>query len=978
MITNIVKRDGRRKKFSITKIQNAITAAFNESGENYTVETIDALVDAVVEKLNASGAKTAKVEDVQNEIETAIMTAGFTKTAKQFILYREERNRVRDTKSAIVKTIKEITESDIKSSNILRDNANESGATPAGAYGKIASETNKMYNLLNNINRKYAEEHKNGYIHIHDLNQYNLTFNCLFAPIGKLLQTGFDSGTGFLRSPTSIQTAAALTAVILQLQSNQQFGGIADDNIDFDLAPFVDKSFRKNLRSELERYVEYTGERVVKPETTIEIELNTVSMNQPVQDLYARFPKTCVIRAIQKTDDDTHQAMEGLIGNLNSLQSRSGNQVPFSSLNFGLDTSNCGRMVTDNIIRSQMEGLGDGLTAIFPILIFKLMKGYTFNEGDPNYDLYNKAIKCLCRRFYPNFVGVDNSFNKTYIRYETKDIDLTGRQVTLKKRGSEETMKLDLSVPTIFSKVEWEYEVSTGDYWEVVKAENGVLSVRKLIPNSTVAAMGCADGEETVKIGTKTQEIKFKDMWDRFSQEYEVQRYSEISEFIDLEPYDVEIFDNALQDYVKCKKLIKNHQVTNWTEVSFSNGKVLRLTDDHPLYLERGRTYVRDVEEGDKIRYLDTIVEVTEVRYVERVADSYDVETVSDRFELSGFNSGNCRTRVLGNINGVEQTTGRGNIAFHTINLPRLAIEAHIAVADEQTRKELFFKRLDEILDDVKGSLLDRFALLANKTYENYPFTMQQGLYLTSDDKQHDVTDKVGEVLKQGSLSIGYVGLAETVLLLTGKTYGVDHEVDDFAFSIIKHIRKFVDACQKETHMNWSCFATPAEATAGRFANIDKNLFGKEKKLKDVDLYRVFGKGFYTNSHMLDYSVPTTLENKIKMEAPYHKLTNAGHIFYYKIDGDLTKNPEAVKAVIDEMYKGDLGYFTVTMDSDDCLECGYHGIINNECPKCGNKNEDKIVRVRRITGYLTGSPRKSITKSWNDGKLAELANRKNI
>ena len=827
MITNIVKRDGRRKKFSITKIQNAITAAFNESGENYTDETIDTLVDAVVEKLNASGAKTTKVEDVQNEIETAIMTAGFTKTAKHFILYREERNRVRDTKSAIVKTIKEITESDIKSSNILRDNANESGATPAGAYGKIASETNKMYNLLNNINRKYAEEHKNGYMHIHDLNQYNLTFNCLFAPVGKLLQTGFDSGTGFLRSPTSIQTAAALTAVILQLQSNQQFGGIADDNIDFDLAPFVDKSFKKNLKTELERYVEYTGQRIAPVGQTIDDVLKDVSMNQPMSKLQRRFPAICIMKALEKTDDDTHQAMEGLIGNLNSLQSRSGNQVPFSSLNFGLDTSACGRMVSDNIIRSQMEGLGDGLTAIFPILIFKLMQGYTFNEGDPNYDLYNKAIKCLCRRFYPNFVGVDNSFNKAYIRYETKDIDLTGRQVTLKKRGSEETMELDLTIPTIFSKVEWEYEVSTGDYWEVVKAENGVLSVRKLIPNSTVSAMG-------------------------------------------------------------------------------------------------------------------------------------------------------CRTRVLGNVNGVEQTTGRGNIAFHTINLPRLAIEAHIAVTDEQTRKDLFSKRLDEILDDVKGSLLDRFALLANKTYENYPFTMQQGLYLTSDDKQHDVTDKVGEVLKQGSLSIGYVGLAETVLLLTGKTYGVDHEVDDFAFSIIKHIRKFVDACQKETHMNWSCFATPAEATAGRFANIDKNLFEKEKKLKDVDLYRVFGKGYYTNSHMLDFSIPTTLENKIKMEAPYHKLTNAGHIFYYKMNGDLTKNPEAVKAVIDEMYKGDLGYFTITMDSDDCLECGYHGIINNECPKCGCKDENRFVRVRRITGYLTGSPRKSITKSWNDGKLAELRDRGNI
>lgn len=474
------------------------------------------------------------------------------------------------------------------------------------------------------------------------------------------------------------------------------------------------------------------------------------------------------------------------------------------------------------------------------------------------------------------------------------------------------------------------------------------------------------------------QEMKFKDMWDQFSQEYEVQRYSEISEFIDLEPYDVEIFDNALQDYVKCKKLIKNYQVTNWTEVSFSNGKVLRLTDDHPLYLERGRTYVRDVEEGDKIRYLDTIVEVTEVRYVERVADSYDVETVSDRFELSGFNSGNCRTRVLGNINGAEQTTGRGNFAFHTINLPRLAIEAHIACGDETERINNFFERLDTILNDTKGSLLDRFSLICNKTYENFPFTMQQGLYLTSDDKPHEVTDKIAEVMKQSTLSIGYVGVAEAITLLTGKTYGVDHEVDKLALNIVKRIRKFTDECQKETHFNWSCFATPAEATAGRFACIDKNLFEKEKKLQDVDLYRIFGKGYYTNSHMLDFSIKTSLANKIAVEAPFHKITNAGHIFYYKMNGDLTKNLPAVKAVIDEMYEGDLGYFTVTMDSDDCLECGYHGIINDCCPKCGCKNEDKFVRVRRITGYLTGSPRKSITKSWNDAKLAELADRGNI
>ena len=822
MISNVTKRDGRKRKFNISKVYNAIEAAFKATKEEYTEDTMDKLVDAVVEEISKDNAKSVKVEKIQNTIESLLMNNGYTKVAKEFILYRDERNRVRETKSDIVKTIKEITESDIKSSNILRDNANESGATPAGAYGKIASETNKMYNLLNNINRKYAQEHKDGHLHIHDLNQYNLTFNCLFAPVGKLLKNGFDSGTGFLRSPKSIQTAAALTAVILQLQSNQQYGGIADDNLDFDLAPYVDISFRKNLKEELTRYLEYNVEH-----EDIELdEVNSVSMNWPVELLYAKFPKVCVDKSIQKTDEDTYQAMEGLIGNLNSLQSRSGNQVPFSSLNFGLNTSNCGRMISKNLIRSQYEGLGDGLTAIFPILIFKLMKGYTKNPEDPNYDLYLESIKCLARRFYPNFVRVDSSFNEPYIRYNRQEITIDSDKINVKVRGKNELKILTLADQKFETPI-YQYDVGIGDYWELDEISGKTLKLSKIIENSTVSTMG-------------------------------------------------------------------------------------------------------------------------------------------------------CRTRVLGNINGTEQTSGRGNFAFHTINLPRLAIEAHIAAKDLDERKTLFFSKLDEMLEDAKGSLLDRFALISNKTYENFPFTMQQGLYFTSDDQPHEVTDKIGEVLKQASLSIGYVGLAETMLLLTGKTYGIDHDIDQYAFSIVKHIRNFVDKTQKETHLNWSCFATPAEAVAGRFANIDKNLFQNEKKLVDVDLQRVFGKGYYTNSHMLDYSLETSLDNKIKMEAPYHKITNAGHIFYYKLNGDLSKNLDAVKATIDAMYEGDLGYFTVTMDSDTCLNCKFHGIIDNECPKCGCKNEDAIIRVRRITGYLTGSPKKTIFKSWNDGKLSELKDRHNI
>ena len=778
MIKNVIKRDNRRHVFNISKVYTAIEKAFKEVNAEVTEETMDRLVDSVVEKISENNAKSAKVEEIQNVIEMTLMDNGFGAVAKAFILFRDDRTRARETNSAIIKTIKEITESDIKSSNILRDNANESGATPAGTYGKIASETNKMYNLLNNINRKYAQEHKDGHLHIHDLNQYNLTFNCLFAPVGKLLKTGFDSGTGYLRSPKSIQTAAALTAVILQLQSNQQYGGIADDNLDYDLAPFVDISFRKNLRNELNRYIEYNPDHE-------DIDINdvaNVSMNWPVELLYAKFPKICVENAIRITDDDTHQAMEGLIGNLNSLQSRSGNQVPFSSLNFGLDTSNCGRMISKNLIKSQYEGLGDGLTAIFPILIFKLMKGYTKNPEDPNYDLYLDSIKCLARRFYPNFVRVDSSFNKPYIRYSEKELEVSEKTVSVKVRGKNTAETISTEDRTFETPI-YEYDVGVGDYWEITGFENGKMKIRRLIENSTVSTMG-------------------------------------------------------------------------------------------------------------------------------------------------------CRTRVLGNINGVEQTTGRGNFAFHTINLPRLAIEAHIEAKDPEARKQVFFKKLADMLEDAKNSLLDRFALISNKTYENFPFTMQQGLYLTSDDEPHAVTDKIANVLKQASLSIGYVGLAETMLLLTGKTYGIDHEIDNYAYSIVKTMREFVDKTQKETHLNWSCFATPAEAVAGRFANIDKNLYQNNKKLADVDLQRVFGKGYYTNSHMLDYSLETSLENKIKMEAPYHKITNAGHIFYYKLNGDLSKNLEAVKATIDAMYDGDLGYFTCTFDSDTCTKCHFHGIIDNECPCC--------------------------------------------
>ena len=920
MIKYVIKRDGRRAKFNPAKISDAITSAFLDKEMQVGKRELENLTDKVCDKIEASTEKpTVSVETIQDIVEDVLMSKDkYKEVAKAYILYRAERTRKRESKSKIISTIQEIKAADLKSSNILRDNANESGCTPAGAYGKIASETNKTYNLLNVVDRNIAELHSKGYMHIHDLNLYDLTFNCLFAPIGKLLEKGFDSGTGFIRAPKSIQSAASITAVILQLQSNQQFGGIASANLDFELAPYVDMSFKKNLAwiiaSEKvlgERSLGFESfddidnaeiEKEIKKEAHAirsQMAKDGLSLNQPFKDVVEKYDRKAVVQAYIKTKDDTYQAMEGLVHNLNSLQSRSGNQVPFSSLNFGLDTSRCGRLVSSNLIAAQMAGLGDGLTAIFPILIFKYMKGVTYLPDDPNYDLKKSGIACLARRFYPNGVAVDNEFNAPYIRYEYNDEFKLADDTIVKKIGGDRVAKYGEVASENDVYPRWEVLVD-GKYWQICKGR-----LQRIIPESTVSTMG-------------------------------------------------------------------------------------------------------------------------------------------------------CRTRVIGNVNGPEQTVGRGNLAFHTLNLPKLAVEAHIEATTEADRIKLFNEKLDRMLVVAKKSLEDRFEVIAKKTYENFPFTMQQGLYLTSDDKVHDIHDTIAEVLRQGTLSIGYIGVYEAVLALTGKTWGKDEEVFDVGYNMIKRIRDFCDKTQKETHMNWSCFATPAEAVCGRFCNIDMHQFMRNAALEDelftkesydvedanacvsvrsiatknkvsipypellenksayVDKYEychdgkwgiidsiskqkigvkywtdfgyhMWGKGYLTNSHMLPFSLKTTLANKIKWEAPFHKITNAGHIFYHKMDGDLSKNLEGVEQAMNAMYEGGMGYFTVTMDSDTCIApqpngkpCGFHGVINGRCPKCGNMLEKYIIRVRRITGYLTGAPQKSIFDAWNQGKINEWGDRVNI
>lgn len=465
----------------------------------------------------------------------------------------------------------------------------------------------------------------------------------------------------------------------------------------------------------------------------------------------------------------------------------------------------------------------------------------------------------------------------------------------------------------------------------------------------------------------------FKTAWEILSSCNKVNRYSEKTQYITFDE-NTTVFDLENKKYIHCKTLMKNDDVLNWTNVKFSNGKSLELTDDHPLYLEKkGRTFVKDCATGDKIKCNDDIVEIKEILTIDKIADSYDVETETDKFCLSGFNSGNCRTRSIGNINGESVTTGKGNLWFTTINIPAIAVRA----SKTANPIESFWAELDSKLDMARTCMEDRYALIKQRKYKNLPFPMQNGLYIGS-DKNASPDTTIENAIKNGSNAIGYIGIYETCLILLNKIYGKDQEATDFGYSIVKHIREYTDKVQKETHMNWTTFATPAENVCGRFAELDKKRYDNEKSLK-FDKEEIWGKGYYTNSHMLPFDMDTTLAHKLEVESKFHDLSNGGHIFYYKIDGDPSKNIEAVIDTVKAMYNANIGYGTITFNQDTCRKCGYRGIIDNECPKCGSKDDGhNVLRIRRITGYLVGRPNQSLEEAWGTGKLNELKRRKNI
>ncbi|MCQ2751591.1 MAG: anaerobic ribonucleoside triphosphate reductase [Coriobacteriales bacterium] len=765
-VKEIVKRDGRKVEFDAQKIVNAIDKAFIASGAMQDESVSKQIADQVVEKIeNGAIEGIPTVESIQDLVEDTLIENGFKQTSKAYIIYRNERNRERDKNTRLMQTLNEITFSKAHDSDVMRENANIDADTAMGTMLKYGSESAKAFYEMYVLNPKHAQAHKEGDIHIHDLDFYTLTTTCCQIDIIKLFKGGFSTGHGVLREPNDISSYAALCCIAIQSNQNDQHGGQSIDNFDYGMAKGVEKTFRHNYANSLCTAFELVCEIFDEDEIRAcvaraeeacgffaKISTDPSYFAAEAQefkdafyladDVIEKIQTYAHKAALKATERTTFQAMEAFIHNLNTMHSRAGAQTPFSSINYGMDTSPEGRMVMKNLLLATEDGLGGGETPIFPIQIFRVKEGVNANPSDPNHDLFKLACRCSAKRLFPNFSFLDAPYNADFYK------------------GTPET------------------------------------------------------------------------------------------------------------------------------EISYMG----------------------------------------------------------------------CRTRVATNVHDPSKaiSNGRGNLSFTSINLPRLGIKAKHDL-------DLFFEMLESKMELVCDQLLERLEVQSHKKVYNSPFLMGQGVWMDSENLNWD--DEQREVLKHGTLTCGFIGLAECLVALIGQHHAESEKAQNLGLEIVGFMRNFIDKKAQEYKLNFSLIATPAEGLSGRFVSIDKEKYGVIPGVTDRE--------YYTNSFHVPVYFPISAFEKINIEAPYHALTNGGHISYVELDGDPTKNLDAFEAIIMHMKEKGIGYGSVNHPVDRDPVCGFNGIIGDRCPKCGREEGDQpFERIRRITGYLVGT-----LDRFNNGKRAEERDR---
>ena len=744
-IRKIIKRDGRTVDFNVDKIADAIYKAAQVLGgkdrdmAKYLARQVEVYLIEICHN------EVPTVEQIQDTVEKVLIENGHARTAKEYILYRAERTRVRDMNTRLMKTYEDLTFKEAKDNDTKRENANIDGDTAMGTMLKYGSEGAKQFYEMFVLKPEHAQAHRDGDIHIHDMDFLTLTTTCCQIDIEKLFRGGFSTGHGFLREPNDIQSYAALACIAIQSNQNDQHGGQSIPDFDYGMAGGVRKTYRKlywtnmgkmlNLLFDIEDGVEKTksiGAEIMEKHDVFPVladdngykEIEKAFLREVIDEKFIdKLQKKATKYANEEIKRATYQAMESFVHNLNTMHSRAGAQIPFSSINYGTDTSPEGRMIIENILLATEAGLGNGETAIFPIHIFKLKEGVNYNPEDPNYDMFKLACRVSAKRLFPNFSFIDAPFNLQYYK--------------------------------------------EGD------------------PNTEAAYMG-------------------------------------------------------------------------------------------------------------------------------------------------------CRTRVIGNHYDPsrEVVGGRGNLSFTSVNLPRIGIKAHGDI-------DWFFEELERKVDLCIDQLMERYKIQASKKVKNYPFLMGQGIWLDSDKLKPE--DSVAEVLKHGTLTVGFIGLAECLKALIGSHHGETPEAQSLGLEIIGFMRKKMDEATEKTGFNYSLIATPAEGLSGRFVRIDRAKYGVIEGVTDRD--------YYTNSFHIPVYFNISAFDKIRLEAPYHALTNGGHITYVELDGDPCKNLEAFEQVVRCMKENGVGYGSINHPVDRDPVCGYTGIIDNECPCCHRTEDDSdrgFERIRRL------------------------------
>lgn len=749
----VIKRNGKKVDFDGTKIALAIKKGFDsikdpETDEvKYDEKDIHRVYHAVISRIEKTYGENDKIniEDIQDLIEEELHKKHFDDVAKSFSEYRERRNLSREMffedkkRHKFLKTLEGLGLKTAHEEDLKRENANIDGDTAMGTMLQYGSTISKEFTKAYLMKPKFAEAHDEGDIHIHDMDFMAMgTTTCCQIDLNRLFKGGFSTGHGHLREPNDIMSYSALAAIAIQSNQNDQHGGQSIPAYDYFMAPGVLKTFKKQFKQMIYDYLDFSDfkhfismdkiSKDIDKLTTIEFDINEIfekyyNESEEVKKIFSM----AYHKAYEKTDRITYQAMEAFIHNLNTMHSRAGAQVPFSSVNFGTDHSPEGRMVIKNYLLSLDAGLGHGETPIFPVSIFKVKEGINYNPEDPNYDLFKLSCKVSAKRLFPNFSFLDSTFNKQYYK--------------------------------------------EGDY------------------TSEVAYMG-------------------------------------------------------------------------------------------------------------------------------------------------------CRTRVMGDVTdrNKEVTPGRGNLSFTSINLPRLGIKHGICLKErEQADLKGFYEDLENMMDLVKDQLLERFEIQCNKRCYNFPFLLGEGVW--TDGEKLKPTDRLRKVLKHGTLTFGFIGLAECLKALIGKHHGEDEEARKLGLEIITFMRKKADEYSEKYNLNFSLIATPAEGLSGRFVNIDKAIYGKIKGVTDRE--------YYTNSFHVPVYYHIGIMDKLAIEGPYHELTNGGHISYIEIDGDTAMNVEAFEKIVRYMHDNNIGYGAINHPVDRDPVCGYTGVIGDVCPGCG-RHEGEGVPMERI------------------------------